>query len=178
MALCDGAALRVKCIGALECLAQHAASVDEIARTAVYLVFMLPTGDAALRAGKEPMLQAAASLIDIYLDEERHGTKGEGAVAAGEGATADFYANSSTLDPLIQEVMSIADGGNDLNNNGLAMRKRMYFIMTELACIHEQFRSTLICRQQLIEEGLHICERLRVLSSSQPEGAGLDSMVP
>ncbi|KAJ7430644.1 hypothetical protein B0H11DRAFT_1942742 [Mycena galericulata] len=74
MALCDGAALRVKCIRALECLAQRAVSIDASTRIAAYLVFMLPTGDAASPAGTELMLQAAALIsvasIDIYPDED------------------------------------------------------------------------------------------------------------
>lgn len=55
------------------------------------------------------------------------------------------------------------------------MRKRMYYIMVELACIHEQFRSSLIRRSQLVDEGTSIGERLRELTDN---AAGLDSMVP
>ncbi|KAJ7471753.1 armadillo-type protein [Mycena latifolia] len=77
MALCDGASgdaqLRVKCIGTLECLAMNpdAAFLDANARIAGYLLSMLPgtAGAGEVGADTEPMLQAAASLIDIYADE-------------------------------------------------------------------------------------------------------------
>ncbi|KAJ6510364.1 armadillo-type protein [Mycena sanguinolenta] len=77
MALCDGASaaadtdaqLRVKCIGTLECLAMSS-SVQANATVATYLLSMLPSAAAPVSpAGTEPMLQAAASLIDIYSDE-------------------------------------------------------------------------------------------------------------
>ncbi|KAJ7233513.1 armadillo-type protein [Mycena haematopus] len=80
MALCDGASaavdtgaqLRVKCIGTLECLAMSPApsSLQANATIATYLLSMLPSAAAPVSpAGTEPMLQAAASLIDIYSDE-------------------------------------------------------------------------------------------------------------
>ncbi|KAF7361220.1 ARM repeat-containing protein [Mycena sanguinolenta] len=80
MALCDGASaaadtdaqLRVKCIGTLECLAMSpaASSVQANATIATYLLSMLPSAATPVSpAGTEPMLQAAASLIDIYSDE-------------------------------------------------------------------------------------------------------------
>ncbi|KAJ7611153.1 hypothetical protein FB45DRAFT_1037491 [Roridomyces roridus] len=55
------------------------------------------------------------------------------------------------------------DRGSNFENDAFAMRKRMYSIMVEIACLHEQFRSLLIRRQQLTEEGLFIRERLQML---------------
>ncbi|KAJ7613579.1 hypothetical protein FB45DRAFT_874523 [Roridomyces roridus] len=78
-------------------------------------------------------------------------------------ATAEFYAGSANVDQLLSEVASIADTDTDFLHNPLAMRKRMYYIMVELACIHEQFRSSLVRRQQLTEEGMYIRERLQEL---------------
>lgn len=83
---------------------------------------------------------------------------------------------SPNLEPLLTEVMSITEADSDFNNNPLALRKRMYFIMTEIACIHEQFRSSLVRRQQLTEEGLYIRDRLTEVL--EPQGSGVDSMVP
>lgn len=91
-------------------------------------------------------------------------------------ATADFYVNSPNIDPLVNEVTSIAESSSDLLNNPLALRKRMYYIMTELACIHEQFRSSLVRRQQLTEEGFYLREKLEEFPEVQANG--LDSMVP
>ncbi|KAJ7636541.1 hypothetical protein FB45DRAFT_864572 [Roridomyces roridus] len=82
-------------------------------------------------------------------------------------ATAEFYAGSANVDQLLSEVASIADTDTDFLHNPLAMRKRMYYIMVELACIHEQFRSSLVRRQQLTEEGMYIRERLQELPEVQ-----------
>ncbi|KAF8506519.1 ARM repeat-containing protein [Russula emetica] len=70
IALCDARmddAVRVKCIGALSALAQHAdpASLDANRVIASYLLDLLVPG----RTGTETMLQAAESLIDIFADE-------------------------------------------------------------------------------------------------------------
>ncbi|KAI0299778.1 ARM repeat-containing protein [Russula brevipes] len=70
IALCDARtddAVRVKCIGALSALAQHAdpASLDANRVIASYLLALLVPG----RTGTETMLQAAESLIDIFADE-------------------------------------------------------------------------------------------------------------
>ena len=73
IALCDARtndAVRVKCIGALSALAQHAdpadpASLDANRVIASYLLGLLVPG----RTGTETMLQAAESLIDIFADE-------------------------------------------------------------------------------------------------------------
>ncbi|KAI5898062.1 ARM repeat-containing protein [Schizophyllum commune H4-8] len=69
---CDSAAderTRVKCIGALECLAQCPEAVDANRVIAEYLLTALPSGGSPPRLGTEPALQAASALIDIYSDE-------------------------------------------------------------------------------------------------------------
>lgn len=48
--------------------------------------------------------------------------------------------------------------------------------MVELACIHEQCRSIIVRRNQLIDEGQMIHDNLRDLPED-PNG-GLDTMVP
>lgn len=90
-------------------------------------------------------------------------------------ATAEFYVTGPHTATLMDEITSVQSMSTDFLNNSLAMRKRMYFIMVELAVIHEQFRSSLIRRQQLIEEGEFIGEKLR----SHPDNAtGVDALVP
>ena len=64
----------------------------------------------------------------------------------------------------------------DFEDNPLVMRKRIYYIMVEMACIHEQIRSVLLRRAQLVSEGEAIKERLTSLST--PDVSGLDAMVP
>ncbi|KAI0315662.1 ARM repeat-containing protein [Amylostereum chailletii] len=74
MQLCDSRsddAVRVKCIGTLESLAQHAESVEANKVIADYLLSLLPAGNTPSPAGTEPALQALVSLIDIYSDEGR-----------------------------------------------------------------------------------------------------------
>ncbi|KIY50621.1 ARM repeat-containing protein [Fistulina hepatica ATCC 64428] len=61
--------IRVKCIGALECLAQHPASIELNNTIATYLLSMLPKDLEPSPAGTEPLLQALSALIDIYSDE-------------------------------------------------------------------------------------------------------------
>ncbi|KAJ6611503.1 armadillo-type protein [Mycena sp. CBHHK59/15] len=75
MQLCDAASgpdapqLRVKCIGALECLAQNPAFVEANETISLYLLSLLPAGSTPAPAGTEPMLQALGALIDIFSDE-------------------------------------------------------------------------------------------------------------
>ncbi|KAJ6563829.1 hypothetical protein B0H19DRAFT_1258362 [Mycena capillaripes] len=91
-------------------------------------------------------------------------------------AVAEFYVYSSNVEPLINETESITGMSTDFLHNSLAMRKRLYYIMVEMACIHEQCRSLLLRRNQLVDEGEFISNHLQ----SQPNnpGAGLDTMVP
>ncbi|CCL98163.1 uncharacterized protein FIBRA_00157 [Fibroporia radiculosa] len=60
--------VKVKCIGTLECLAQHPDSVDSNRAIARYLLMLLPPA-AAQPTATEPLLQAGSALIDIYSDE-------------------------------------------------------------------------------------------------------------
>ncbi|KAF5385007.1 hypothetical protein D9615_001213 [Tricholomella constricta] len=70
--MCDATsddAIRVKCIGTLECLAQHPQSIDGNRLISQYLLSILPSNGAPSPAGTEPLIQAASALIDIYSDE-------------------------------------------------------------------------------------------------------------
>ncbi|KAL6304032.1 ARM repeat-containing protein [Sparassis latifolia] len=71
MQLCNAAAdqgVKVKCIGALECLAQHPSSVDANRVILTYLLSLLPPSSSS-PTPTEPLLQAVSALIDIYSDE-------------------------------------------------------------------------------------------------------------
>ncbi|KAG7452218.1 ARM repeat-containing protein [Guyanagaster necrorhizus] len=59
---------RVKCIGTLECLAQHPDSIDSNRIISEYLLSFLPTGTSS-EVGIEPVLQSVSAIIDIYSDE-------------------------------------------------------------------------------------------------------------
>lgn len=62
-------AIRVKCIGTLECLAQHPQSIDANRVIAMHLLSILPTSTAPSTYGTEPLIQTVSALIDIYSDE-------------------------------------------------------------------------------------------------------------
>jgi hypothetical protein len=62
-------AIRVKCIGTLECLAQHPQSIDANRVIATHLLSILPTSTAPSTYGTEPLIQTLSALIDIYSDE-------------------------------------------------------------------------------------------------------------
>jgi hypothetical protein len=90
-------------------------------------------------------------------------------------ATAEFYTSAAHVQSLVDEAESVAGMATDFIDNQLAMRKRMYYIMVEMATLHEQLRSVLIHRSQLVDEGEGISERLR--SVQEGPSNGLD-MVP
>ncbi|KAI0686648.1 armadillo-type protein [Cytidiella melzeri] len=70
--LCNAASnagLKVKCIGTLECLAQHKDSIESNRLISQHLLTMIPTGSNSIGGPVEPHLQALSALIDIYSDE-------------------------------------------------------------------------------------------------------------
>jgi hypothetical protein len=91
-------------------------------------------------------------------------------------ATAEFYSAAANVQGVVNDAIGAASMPTDFETNSLALRKRMYHIMVELAVIHEQLRSHLARRSQLVEEG----EAIKDLLSNLPESAalGVDSMVP
>ncbi|KAJ7833243.1 hypothetical protein B0H14DRAFT_2591603 [Mycena olivaceomarginata] len=91
-------------------------------------------------------------------------------------ATAEFYSAAANVQGVVDDAIGAASMPTDFETNSLALRKRMYHIMVELAVIHEQLRSHLARRSQLVEEG----EAIKDLLSNLPESAalGVDSMVP
>ncbi|KAG6842438.1 hypothetical protein C0991_007568 [Blastosporella zonata] len=62
--------IQVKCIGTLECLAQHPQSIDGNRLISQYLLSLLPSDETPSSTGTEPLIQAASALIDIYSDEQ------------------------------------------------------------------------------------------------------------
>ncbi|KAJ7159871.1 armadillo-type protein [Mycena crocata] len=125
MVLCDGAgddaALRVKCIGALESLAQNGTHIDANATISTYLLSMLPTAGQASPADTEPMLQAAASLIDIYSDE--------GAPWDVNFRTGSFLERlTASVDGVKKAVRAIdrrKEGGRELRRRGEEVRDNL-----------------------------------------------------
>ncbi|KAF9486484.1 ARM repeat-containing protein [Pholiota conissans] len=61
--------LQVKCIGALECLAQNPTAIEANQIISNYLISLLPRTGKTSPMDTEPMVQAASALIDIYSDE-------------------------------------------------------------------------------------------------------------
>ncbi|THH26612.1 hypothetical protein EUX98_g7581 [Antrodiella citrinella] len=62
-------AVKVKCLGTLECLAQHPQSIDANRVISTYLLTYLPSPSRSTPLLAEPCLQALSALIDIYSDE-------------------------------------------------------------------------------------------------------------
>ncbi|THG94495.1 hypothetical protein EW026_g6991 [Hermanssonia centrifuga] len=72
MQLCESAAdvnMKVKCIGTLECLAQHPESIDANRVISNYFLTLIPSPTRPTAAPAEPLLQALSALIDVYSDE-------------------------------------------------------------------------------------------------------------
>ncbi|KAJ7301455.1 hypothetical protein DFH08DRAFT_978699 [Mycena albidolilacea] len=90
--------------------------------------------------------------------------------------TTEFYSAAANVQGVVDDAIGAASMPTDFETNSLALRKRMYHIMVELAVIHEKLRSHLARRSQLVEEG----EAIKDLLSNLPESAalGVDSMVP
>ncbi|KAJ7062387.1 hypothetical protein C8F01DRAFT_1137379 [Mycena amicta] len=87
----------------------------------------------------------------------------------------ELYASAPQIAELMQkaeELLVLPDP--NLHKNPLAMRKRLYYIMVEVACIHESVRSTLTRRTQLIDEAAQLTE---LLAASPAVGSGLEVMV-
>ncbi|KAK7058514.1 hypothetical protein VNI00_002148 [Paramarasmius palmivorus] len=61
--------IKVKCIGTLECIAQHPESIEANKVISEYLISLLPTSTSSSPVATEPLIQAASALIDIYSDE-------------------------------------------------------------------------------------------------------------
>ena len=123
IALCDARtdddAVRIKCIGALSALAQHAdpVSLDANRVIASYLLGLLTPG----RTGTETMLQAAESLIDIFADER--------APAEANFRTGNVLAAlEAAVEDVRRAVKSInrkREGGRELRRHGEEVRDNL-----------------------------------------------------
>ena len=123
IALCDARtddAVRVKCIGALSALAQHAddpTSLDANRVIASYLLGLLAPG----RTGTETMLQAAESLIDIFADERAPAEanfRAGNVLAVLEGAVEDVRRAVKGIDRK-------KEGGRELRRHGEEVRDNL-----------------------------------------------------
>ncbi|KAI3622697.1 armadillo repeat protein [Moniliophthora roreri] len=61
--------IKVKCIGTLECIAQHPDSIEANKVISEFLMSLLPTSTSSSPVGTEPLIQTVSALIDIYSDE-------------------------------------------------------------------------------------------------------------
>ncbi|KAF7972187.1 hypothetical protein HWV62_18774 [Athelia sp. TMB] len=61
--------LKVKCIGTLECLAQHPQAIAANATISNYFLSLLDGFGGSSQADVEPLIQVVSALIDIYSDE-------------------------------------------------------------------------------------------------------------
>lgn len=124
MQLCDATTsdtVRVRCVGALECLAQHPPSIELNRTISQYLLSTLPTAAGPSPVGVEPMIQAASALIDIYSDENMPYD-----VNFRQGGYVDRLAES--LNGFKQAVRTIdkrKEGGQELRSRGEEVRENL-----------------------------------------------------
>ncbi|KAK7695114.1 hypothetical protein QCA50_002304 [Cerrena zonata] len=62
-------AVKVKCIGTLECLAHHPESIDANRVISTFFLSLLPRANQSAVTPVEPLLQTVSALIDVYSDE-------------------------------------------------------------------------------------------------------------
>ncbi|KAJ4472575.1 armadillo-type protein [Lentinula edodes] len=121
---CDGASdeiTKVKCIGALECLAQYPQSITSNQVIANYLLTLLPTPSSPSPAGVESLIQAVSALIDIYSDETlpydinfRQG-----------GMLQTLVASVENVRKAVKRIDRKKPGGKDLRRRGEEIRDNL-----------------------------------------------------
>ncbi|KAJ3908972.1 armadillo-type protein [Lentinula edodes] len=120
----DGASdeiTKVKCIGALECLAQYPRSITNNQVIASYLLTLLPTPSSPSPAGVESLMQAVSALIDIYSDETlpydinfRQG-----------GMLQTLVASVENVRKAVKRIDRKKPGGKDLRRRGEEIRDNL-----------------------------------------------------
>ncbi|EJD54408.1 ARM repeat-containing protein [Auricularia subglabra TFB-10046 SS5] len=106
--------LQVKCIGVLECLAQHRVSVGANKVIAEFLVGLLPSANGPGPVTVEPAVQAASAIIDIFSDEEAPYD-----VNFREGRyTERLVGVVAPLRKMVRAVDRRAEGGRELRARG------------------------------------------------------------
>ncbi|KAH7881058.1 armadillo-type protein [Lentinula edodes] len=120
----DGASdeiTKVKCIGALECLAQYPQSITNNQVIASYLLTLLPTPSSPSPAGVESLMQAVSALIDIYSDETlpydinfRQG-----------GMLQTLVASVENVRKAVKRIDRKKPGGKDLRRRGEEIRDNL-----------------------------------------------------
>ncbi|CAA7264820.1 unnamed protein product [Cyclocybe aegerita] len=113
--------LRVKCIGALECLAQNPSAIDANRIISEYLFSILPTASSTFSMEAEPMIQAASALIDIYSDETLPYD-----VNFRQGNYLDrLVASVESIRKAIRAIDRRRDGGKELRRRGDEVRDNL-----------------------------------------------------
>ncbi|KAF9469766.1 armadillo-type protein [Collybia nuda] len=112
---------RVKCIGTLECLAQHPESIDGNKTISNYLLSTLPSETSVSLSGTEPLIQSVSAIIDIYSDENmpydvnfRQGNFLEKLISSVEG-----------VKKAVKGIDRRKDGGKDLRRRGEEVRDNL-----------------------------------------------------
>ena len=117
MSLCQSstdARMQVKCIGVLECLAQHRSSVAANKVIAEFLISLLPSASGPGPVSVEPAVQAASAIIDIFSDEEAPYD-----VNFREGRyTERLVSVVAPLRKMVRAVDRRAEGGRELRARG------------------------------------------------------------
>lgn len=142
MQLCDLSSdpkIRVKCIGTLECLAQHPESVqanavsvgshsavvitDTLSHQTIsnYLLSVVDSVSGPSPAGTEPLIQSVSALIDIYSDETLPYD-----VNFRQGNYIDrLAANVENVKKAVRAIDRRKEGGKDLRRRGDEVRENL-----------------------------------------------------
>jgi len=122
--LCDGSSdprLRVKCIGTLECLAQHPQSIAMNATISNYLLSILESVSSPSPAETEPLIQVVSALIDIYSDEDMPYD-----INFHKGRYIDKLAsNVEGFKKAVRTIDRRQEGGNELRRRGEEVRENL-----------------------------------------------------
>ncbi|KIM88980.1 hypothetical protein PILCRDRAFT_813980 [Piloderma croceum F 1598] len=112
---------QVKCIGTLECLAQHPESIQMNAIISNYFLSILDSASSPSPAETEPLVQVASALIDIYSDENMPYD-----VNFRQGKFIDRLAsNVEGFKKVVRTIDRRKEGGNDLKRRGDEIRENL-----------------------------------------------------
>ncbi|KZP25341.1 ARM repeat-containing protein [Athelia psychrophila] len=113
--------VKVKCIGTMECLAQHPESIAANATVSNYFFSLLDSMGGSSPADAEPLIQATSALIDIYSDESMPYD-----VNFRTGKYADrLAAHLDGFKKVVKAIDRRKEGGKDLRRRGDEVRENL-----------------------------------------------------
>ncbi|KAF9567834.1 ARM repeat-containing protein [Agrocybe pediades] len=113
--------LKVKCVGALECIAQTPSAIEANKVIAEFLLSVLPTQSNPTSFDTESVIQAASALIDIYSDETLPYD-----VNFRQGGYAEkLRASVDSIKAMVKAIDRRKEGGKELRRRGDEVRENL-----------------------------------------------------